>query len=158
MPETIISKFNPTIWIKAIIFTAFVFGSEIACVVFSIKNKDIYSWGQYCLVTVLGVGLLYYYIKTAINTIVRITVGAGGLGIDYLLTKKHILVEYSDIIHVSSTNVGRGNDNVVVYKYLQLDIELSTGEQLTFTDNQFDNYEDLKEWIRYYRFHPGDLS
>lgn len=110
------------------------------------------------LIVIFSGILIYYYVKTAINTIVRVTVGQNGLGIDYLLTKKHILVNYADITHVSSTVVGSGRDTAVVYTYLQLDIELLTGEQFRFTDNQFSNYEDLKEWIRYYRFHSPDES
>jgi len=152
MNKIVISKFNSTFWLKAIFFTLFVFGSVIACISISIKDWDSYNWGQLTIVAIFSGIVIYLYLKFMLASLMTITVAPGGLGIKYWLSGKSIVIDYADITHVSNDRLTSNRDTAFQSSYLMLTIKLTTGEEIVFSENLFNNYDELKDTIRDYRF------
>lgn len=55
MNETVVSEFNKTIWLKAVIFTLFVFSAIVACISICITDSRTYNWGQFVLIVIFRV-------------------------------------------------------------------------------------------------------
>lgn len=97
--------------------------------------------------------LLY---KLLDNFLIRVILWPDKLEFHHLLTRKEIIFGYDDIIHVSNLHDEWDPDGPKPwgrYFNLKLAIELKTGEMLSFSDFQFDNYAELKDTIRARRFH-----
>jgi hypothetical protein len=153
MIETVSSKFAYAFWIKVIFFTIVASGLTATVIMISIKN-----WTQLkspdLPLTILVLFLVYgFFIRWAYRAAIRIIATPGGLIIRHLVTKKQTIIAYADIVHVGNTRVNVGRSEMRSYSYLKLVIELRSGEVLNFLAEDFDNYDEVKEAIRRFRFH-----
>jgi hypothetical protein len=105
MTHPVTSKFSTMFWVKAVLLTLVLFGCTIACINNITEYKDNYSGGQISSVYIFSGVFLVVYVYMAIRTVRRITAASEGLIIEYLITKKKIVIDYADITHV---------DNVIV--------------------------------------------
>lgn len=151
MPVDVISKFTTLFWIKAVVFTIFIFTSITACIIVSIKHWFEYNWGQLTLIVIFSIVLVYFFLNLAINSLVRVTIAPEGLCVKYLITKKLIIIAYADITHLSNVRISNNSENATASSYVEFKIKLDTGEEFSFTDNQFENYHELKRAISEYR-------
>jgi hypothetical protein len=152
MEDTVTSNFSRAFWIKFIMFTISVIGSTIICAVVSVKNRDTYSWGQLASVGTYAIILIALYFYVIIKSTIIITAAREGIIVDYLITKKQIIIDYADIAHASNIRVNDIMNVAVTFTYCKLVIELTTGEYFTFKESNMTNYGELKEAIREFRF------
>jgi hypothetical protein len=152
MPYTVTSKFTTVFRIKAVIFTLFILVSTGLSIEGCISNYEAYNWGEMGSIALYSMLVIGIYVNVAINSLKNITAAPEGIILYYLLTKKQIIVDYADIVHVSNYRINGNYDSPLLPSHLKLDIELSTGEDIVFTNTDIDNYDELKEAIREYRF------
>jgi len=149
MTQPVTSNLTKIYWFKAAVFSLFVFTSMIACIHYSVNYNPaaLLSTGIFSLVLVI------VYIYLAIRLTRKITAAPDGLIIEYLLTKRQIIINYDDITHVENIRVNGNRENALFPSFRSLAIEISTGENLSINESDFNNYDDLKEAIRRNRFH-----
>jgi hypothetical protein len=95
----------------------------------------------------------YFYIKKTINTFIKITVAPEYLIFNYLLIKKKITIYYANIVHVESVDLTTyGRDGTKYISATKLNIDLNTGKRISFSEDSYSNYDELKESIRKHRF------
>jgi hypothetical protein len=152
MNDAVTSKFTNVFWFKAVAFTLFVAGATIACITACIANYETYNWGRLVLIAAFSVILIGVYLYVTVRSLRTITAAREGIILYYKITKKQIIIDYADILHVNNYRVSANRDNMISPSYLSLDIELSTGENIIFNENDIGNYDELKEAIREYRF------
>jgi hypothetical protein len=151
MEDTVTSKFTTKFWLKAVVFTLFVFISTLYCIIFSANHKEELNWGQLWSVAIYSVLLAAVYVYISIRSLRKITAARQGIIINYLITKKQIVIDYAYVVHVSNLRVHAADANQGS-GYLELAIELNTGEKLILLEEDVANYDELKEAIREFRF------
>jgi hypothetical protein len=151
MTLTITSKFTTNFWVKIVLISIFIFGSIITCFVVSIKHGE--NLSELTPTIIISLIALFVYTYLLSRSLRIITATAEGIVIKYLITKKETTIDYADIIRVSNNKAKSAGGDIVSYSYHRLVIELSTGEELSFTDDNIRNYKELKDAIREYRFH-----
>jgi len=152
LAETVSSKFDWGFVMKFIVYTLLVSGvlSTIVVIIFSGNYSPVESLILFLLISLLAC----FYIVFVIRQMIVVTAAPEGILIKSLITGKSTTIEYKNIEHVSSLNVvRRGRDGVDIIDHRKLKIELNTGKHYSFTNMQFNNYDELKEAIRRHRFH-----
>src|SRR4051812_7430987 len=105
MDDSVASNFSTAFKVKTVIFTLFVLGSTYICGAIAISGYDSYTWGQLTAVGVYSLILLYIYAYVLITATIVITATREGIVIDYLITKRQVIIDYADIVHVSNIRV-----------------------------------------------------
>ncbi|TWJ00832.1 hypothetical protein JN11_02092 [Mucilaginibacter frigoritolerans] len=153
MTEPVTSKFASYYWLKVTFLSIFVPLAISACLWAVIVKHNNYSQVQLIAFTLFPAWLVLLYIYQVVFTCVRITTAPEGLIWLNLLTKKRMVINYSDIEHVDNHKVIDNNRGMSPFTTAhKLVIELSTGKFLSFKDDQYANYEELKEAVRRRRF------
>lgn len=144
MTETVVSKFNYSLFVGIGLITLFL--SPMVYVGITIGTQ---SW----LMDFILILLMYFFIKRTIDTLVKITVAADGLELKYLITGKKVIVNYSDITHVDNKGVTGMYNFSNSPSYVKLDVELTNGKKITILGDNYSNYDEIREAIRRNRFH-----
>jgi hypothetical protein len=151
MTETVSSKFKLTLWLKFIVFTFVAFGAITVCIITCINNRGTYNWGQFLLFGLFSIALAYVYFGTADNSVISITVSGNGLHIKHLMSSKKVNIGYNEIKNISALHVNGKSKSKLSSSYLRLEMKLANGQDFSFTNNQFSNYDELKEAIERFR-------
>lgn len=152
MGDTVVSEFSSMFWVKGVVLSIIYWGILIIYDTVVYVHRDNYSTVELVVTGLVSVFAIGIYIKLVTDSYIQLTIAREGLCITYLLTKKEIVIDYTDITHVSSIIANSRDDKVSARRYLKLKIELSTGEKFSFSEDQFNNYHELKDAIRRFRF------
>jgi len=158
MTPTVVSKFRHPVWWSIAFYAIFIIGFLVAAFAIVTERLRTYNNAALLFIGAAFCWLIYLSVTNAINTLVRIVVAPDGLNLYYLLTGKHIIVDYQEITHVE--NMHTISDN---WRYAQpktgdihLNIDLTNGKRFTFFALNYANYNEIKEAIRRNRFHLDD--
>ena len=158
LTTTVVSEDRSSSWtitiVGAIINAALI---VFFIIFFTIHYKD-FSWVELFAGAVGLAVCVYYFFNATVRSVIRLTVGPNGIEVFYRITHRRWMINYDGIVHVESVIANGNSDRTDVSTFLRLEINLRGGEQFTFTDAQFANYHDLKDAIRFFRFHSGEAT
>jgi len=150
MDETVNSEFTTQFKVQTGLITAIVFSAIIFFTTYVYHNPK-YSRGEFTGEVILAVILLGVYLYLLSRNIQQLTISAESMILYYPITKKQIVIDYADIVHVRNMR-NTSNSESIKFSSLNLEIELSTGETFSFSDSVYENYYELKDSISHYRF------
>lgn len=145
---TITSKFRIDYWImQSISYVAGLFLIGL-CLYFSFDNGKIDYHRSVFWIAILGIwALVFYFLKFLLNEFKQITISDKGIEIKYLLTKKTDVIPYNEIVKFTTRRITSRQGVGRTTGYHELEIELTKDRVITFSENQFDNYNEIKNTI-----------
>lgn len=152
MTLTVNSKFHYYLWVTVIFCAIFAAGFIIA---FIIALTNYLNPGSVIIAVVL-LPLIYFAIKVIIGSLLKITVTPDGLKFKYLVTGKQTIINYADIVHVENVHEKSLRSSSDEGSGVRLNIFLKNGDEYVIPEDNYANYNELKEAIRRNRFHLDD--
>jgi hypothetical protein len=152
MTTAVTSKFTTLFWVKMIVIIAAILIAVIFGAVYLSLHHTMYPTSQIIIFIVLAVAAVGVYTYNLTVSLLKITAAHEGLILYYMLTKKKIVIDYADILHVSNVH-SRQTGLPTSSGGVKLVIELSTGEEFFIKEENYENYVELKDALREFRFH-----
>ncbi len=154
----VVSQTRPFGWTITIVGAIINFALIVVFIVaFSVYYRA-FSWVELSGGAIALAVWMYYSFNATVRSAIRLTVGRDGIEVLYLLTHRKWMINYPDIVHVESVIANGNSYRTEVSTFLRLEIYLRNGEQFAFTDAQFANYRELKDAIRFFRFHGDEVT
>ncbi len=152
MTEPVKSVFTLFFKVKCIIVTLVTLFGIIDFVIACSDQSDALQ-PKIPFLPLLAIGICWFFY--AMLSLRTITAAPEGIILNYLLTKKQIVINYADIEHVSNVlpDSNRLKPTLSSLNGLKLLIELKSGKSISFFQNDIKNYDELKEAIREFRLH-----
>lgn len=150
MTETIISKFRTVFWFQIGIMITVISGFIVYCVKCSLRDGEINIYSGELLVGVVVSGLLIYLLNNLLRIDISvITLTPQHMVIDYPVTKKQEIIEYSEISRLS---IARGRYaqswSMANRRYYEnLEVELTSNRTIFIRENMYENYNVLKDTL-----------
>jgi len=157
MPDIIMSsKYRKEYWIRQFIQYGGVLAILGLCIKFSIHDGKIdFLNGLFWLACLFFIFMIVYLINFLGDELKSISLTETTIEIKYILTKEHVSILYTDIIKFNSHHITSGSSvGQISDGYSDLVIELKNGESITFDEDQYKNFLELKNCI--YRHRLGD--
>ncbi len=159
MTETITSKFKTAFWFQIGIMITVISGFIVYCVRCSLRNGEINIYSGELLVGIVVSGLFIYLLNNLLRIDISvITLTPQHMVIDYSVTKKQEIIEYSEISGLSTVR-GRYDKSwsMASRKYYEsLEVELTSNRTIFIRENMYRNYNELKDTLYSITKHPRD--
>jgi hypothetical protein len=85
------------------------------------------------------------------NELKQLTVTEEGIEIKYLLTRKTDLIRYNEIMSFATRRIRKRQGAGHTDGYFEFQIHLPDDRVISFDEDQFDNYDEIKNQINFYR-------
>lgn len=152
MTETVTSKFTNGFWASVIFIGIFSLSIIIFCLVLDVQALLATNWGEVVLFTAFSAITIFIGFNNINATLLKVSAAPEGLILNYLLTRKQIIVNYADIKHEGVVQERSRRDPAIVNGSVKIVLELSTGETIYLLQESYTNFEELAEAIRRARF------
>ncbi len=93
------------------------------------------------------VSYLFFFAKFLFDEIKQLTVSDNGITVKYLVTKKISIVQFADIKNTITKIITHRQGAGRTAGYHELEIELLDGRLITFNEDQYENYSEIKNEI-----------
>jgi len=148
----VVSKFRSSYWIRQFINYGgglFLIG---LCIYFSLDNGQLDYGNALFWVAALGsLGFIYYILFFLFSELKQLTATDSGIEIKYSLTKKTDFIPYNEIVNFTTRHITIQRGAGRSAGYHELEILLTNDRTITFNEDQFDNYNELKNSIYHKR-------
>lgn len=144
----VVSKFRTGYWIRQ--FINYVGGLLIIglCIYFSFDNGKLDYRNALFWLAVLGIlSLILHVLYFLFSELKRLTVTENGIEIKYFVTKKIEFIAYNEILNFTTRRITHKQGAVRTAGYHELEIQLTKDRLITFSEDQFDNYNEIKNFI-----------
>ena len=144
----VVSKFRTGYWIRK--FIEYVGGFFLIglCVYFSIDNGQLDFRNVLFWVATFGTLFFIFYILFFLfSELKQLTITKNGIEIKYSLSIKIDLIQYSEIIIFTRRSITHSRGAGWTAGYHELEIQLTKDRVITFNEDQFDNYNEIKNCI-----------
>lgn len=144
----VVSKFRSGYWIRQ--FINYVGGLFLIglCIYFSFDNGQLDYQNALFWVAALGtLSFIFYILIFLFSELKQLTVKDKGMEIKYLLTKKMDFIQYDEIVNFATRRITHRQGAGRTAGYHELEIQLTNDRTVTFNEDQFANYTDIKNSI-----------
>ena len=115
------------------------------------EGKLINRIGSIGIALILFLFFISHIMSFLFSELKQLTVAEIGIEIKYMLTKKVEFIPYNEIRKFVTRRVTSQRGVGRTAGYQQLEILLSNNKVITFNEDQFDNYSEIKNLIYHYR-------
>ena len=144
----VVSKFRTGYWIRQIIIYV---GSLILigfCAYVSFDKGQLDYKNILCIFACLGVFVfIFHFIYFLLNELKQVTVRDNEIIIKYLINSSSTTISYSEIQNITSKRITQRRGASITTGFLETEISLSNGQLLSFNEDQFENYDEIKNRI-----------
>lgn len=144
----VVSKFRTAYWLWQ--FVSYAGGLFIIwfCVYYSIEEGRLdYQNGFFWIACMAALALVYQTMNLLFTVLKRLTITEEGIELYYLVTKQYDLIEYEQIADFRTQLITSRQGAGKTAGYHQLEIVLMNGRSIIFDENQFENYNEVKNAI-----------
>ncbi len=144
----VVSKFRTGYWISQ--FINYVGGLILIglCIYFSSDNGQLDYRNALFWVAALGtLGFIFHIFFFLFSELKQLTVTDNGIEIKYSLTKKTDFIPYNEILTFTTRRITNRQGAGRTAGYHELEIQLTKDRVITFNEDQFDNYNEIKNCI-----------
>jgi hypothetical protein len=148
MSMNVVSKFRTDYWIRQ--FISFVGGLFIIglCVYFSFDNGQLdYRNVLFWFAAIGTVGLVFFVVYFLVYELKKLAVKDNGIEIKYALTNKTEFILYTEIVGFTTRRITHSRGAGRTDGYHELEIQLTNDRVITFNEDQYGNYNELKNSI-----------
>jgi hypothetical protein len=142
------STFRKTYWVSQ---SATFLGGILIIVLFfylSLVNDKIDFRNPFAIIAIVAIiALILSVLHFLFAELKQIIVSEKGIEINYLFNKKTLFIPFSEIKKISTKQIRLNIGNELTSGYQELKIELTPNKLITFNENQFSNYNELKNYI-----------
>ena len=144
----VVSEFRTGYWIRQ--FINYVGGLLIigGCIFFSCDNGELDYHNALFWLAVLGIlSLILHVLYFLFSELKQLTVTENGIELKYFVTKKIEFIAYNEILNFTPRRITHKQGAVRTTGYHELEIQLTKDRLITFNEDQFDNYNEIKNFI-----------
>jgi hypothetical protein len=148
----VVSRFRTGYWIKQFLnyFWGFFIIGLFLYMTFDNGQFDYLNglfWIAVMGTILLTLNVLYFMF----NELKQLTVIDEGIEIKYLLTRKTDLIRYNEIMSFATRRIRQRQGAGSSDGYFEFQIHLPNDRVISFDEDQFDNYDEIKNQINFYR-------
>jgi hypothetical protein len=147
-----VSKFRTGYWIRQ--FINYVGGLLLIglCIYFTLDDGQIDFHNALFWVAALGtLSYVFYILFFLFSELKQLSVTDNGIEIKYSLTKKTDFITYNEILNFTTRRITHRQGAGMTAGYHELEIQLTKDRVITFNEDQFDNYNEIKNCIYHNR-------
>ncbi len=144
----VVSKFRTGYWIRQ--FINYVGGLFLIglCIYFSFDNGQLdYSNALFWVAALGTLGFIFYILFFLFSELKQLTVTDNGIEIKYSLSKKTDFILYNEIVNFTTRRITHKQGAGRTEGYHELEIQLTNDRVITFNEDQFYNYNEIKNSI-----------